>query len=138
MSYLRLKNETSQEQMADILNIHRPLISNIESYKILPMPEAMEKLLAYFNCAIDDLYPVELLKSICRVYRPKSIEDSHEPARYYNFGARLRVDTISPLFTRDNLRKMGYRDRTQWLYAKIKEFEAEFKLFQKNTNENII
>ena len=35
MSYLRLKNETSQEQMADILNINRPLISNIESYKII-------------------------------------------------------------------------------------------------------
>ncbi len=122
----RIEKGATQQDVADILNIERPHISRIETYKILPTPEALQKLLAFYECAVDDLYPTDFLKSICRVYRPKNTV-ADEPAKYYNFGARLRVDTISPLFTIENLRKLGYKDKTAWLYAKIKEFETELQ-----------
>ena len=121
----RLENNKTQEQIAKYLDVRRSLISDIESHNVLLMPDSIKQLAELYQTPVDELYPNELLRDICRVYKPKALEQDREQPAYYHFHVRIRVDTLSSKFTMENLRKCGYKDQTQWLYAKIKEFETE-------------
>lgn len=133
LSIKRIENNKTQKQVAEYCGIRQTMVSELESQSLLLMPEQMQKLLDCYNCTIDELYSNAVLQDIRATYRPK-IETNKNIQEYYNFHVRLRHDTLSKLFTQENLRKCGYRDRTQWLYAKIKEFENELLKIERINN----
>lgn len=66
LKLLRLAHNLTQQELADILNIHRVTYNGYEQGKFEPSFEILKKLSKYFNVSIDFLLDNKLSKDVPR------------------------------------------------------------------------
>ena len=97
-----------QADVAKQVGIPQSLLSYIENYKALPIPETMERLVQLFGCSVTDLYEeLELYQSIRKVPKRSRINEVYHLTANLPTHARTLLKAALPV--------CGYSDVTAWI-----------------------
>ena len=88
---LRKKREEAglkQRELAERVKIDEQMMSKIENYKCLPIPETMERLTEVLKCQLEEIYEPE------EIYYPAAVtkgaaKRASEKEKYYKITVRL-------------------------------------------------
>lgn len=126
---MRLKQERisaamSQSELAKRIKTDEPTLSKIENYKVLPIPEMLEKICKVLNCKISDIYMDK------EIYVKKTNRNS-EVIDCYKLCVRLEPEARNFL-TKENLKACGYTSLTDWISKSYEELKEKFEILKKD------
>ena len=125
---IRIARGLTQQQVADILNVDRPLINKFENNVCLPTPSVVNKLCELYKCKVKDLFNSEEInfKNIKCAHGQNvvcTLKNSQNRVNTYNYQVRLKKGEF-PLFEKNELKKRGFNSHKQfleWAYKKLEE-----------------
>ena len=128
---LRKKREEAglkQRELAERVKIDEQMMSKIENYKCLPIPETMERLTKVLKCQLEEIYEPE------EIYYPAAetkgaAKRASEKEKYYKITVRL-PKAAKAVFERA-LPVCGYKDITYWVYRCYERLQAQYEVIQK-------
>ena len=128
---MREQRGLTQLQLAEMLQVTRPMISYFESYECLPTPTTMDELLTKLDCNIEDIYSksefdfAKIKKAKCIQGKIECIQRANGVGRVTNYNFCVRVNRADfPLLTKNTLSECGYKTLRAFV-------EEAYKLLQK-------
>ena len=128
------KQQKKAKDLATEIGTDEPMISKIINYKCLPVPLMMLAICKTLDCKIEDIYEDEevyyktsetLHKASASISSKNTVKQAKEPDSY-NLCVKLPNEARNTL-ARDNLRKVGYKDLTQWIWKCYRDLLNEIK-----------
>lgn len=119
---LEEKNKKAKELAIEI-GTDEPMISKFVNYKCLPIPAQMQNICKSLDCKVSDIYKDE---EVYYQNKAKKEPKSTKELDFYNLCVRLPNDARKYLAS-DNLKRLGYKDKTQWIMACYKELVLKIK-----------
>lgn len=122
--------------LAQEIGTDEPMISKFANYKCLPIPTQMEKICNSLDCEISDIYKDEEV-----YYRQshktgqKRQQNKVKVLESYNLCVRFPREACKYL-TRENLKKFGYRDLSDWIRDCYRDLLEKIKKDCSDANEN--
>ena len=131
---MREQRGLTQLQLAEMLQVTRPMISYIESYACLPTPRVMEELLIKLDCAIDDIYTksdidfAKSKKTKCIQGKTECIQCVNGISRVTNYNFCVRVNRADfPLLTKNTLLECGFKTLREFIEEAYKLLENKYQ-----------
>lgn len=130
MNLIKKRKEAGlkQRELAERAKIDEGLMSKIETYKCLPVPETMELITEALRCLVEDIYEPE------EIYYPLAMSKGSakrpsEKDKYYKITVRL------PKGAKEVLERVlpvcGYKDITYWVYRCYERLQAQYEVIRK-------
>lgn len=117
----RIRAGYTQQQVADVLKISRPIYNQIEVGKILPNPDDVTKIEKFLNLSMG-----ELSKHMCIHTKTECI---HRPPRKSNTSTYKLTVLLNrgdfPKLTKSNLKKAGYQNLQQFIAVAYQQLENQ-------------
>lgn len=126
------KNKLQQKDLADILRVDEPYVSNLANYKYLPTPEQANKICTFLNCNILDIYNK---KEIDLILGTKKASRNNDDNLYYRLCVRLNKSGCNCLKI-ENLHKLGYKTMKEWVLDCMESLKHRLKE-QDNLNQDL-
>ena len=131
--YLKRENK-QQKELAEYLNIDKVQMSEIANYKVLPLPEQVDKICEFLNCNILDIYnknEIDLVKGVKKASRNKNDN------LYYRLSVRLNKSGCNCLKL-ENLQILGYQTIKEWVLECMENLRERQKQARKGlASENL-
>lgn len=129
---LEKKNKKAKDLAIEI-GTDEPMISKFVNYKCLPIPKTMSNICKALDCEVSDIYEgEEVFYQNRHKKEPKSTNDFD----FYNLCVRLPNEARKYLASH-NLKRLGYKDKTQWILACYLELVKKIKkTVPKSKHEN--
>ncbi len=125
---LEKKNKKAKDLAIEI-GTDEPMISKFVNYKCLPIPAQMQQICKCLDCTVLDVYEDN---EVFYKDKAKNKSKSKEELDSYNLCVRLPNEARKYLAS-DNLRRLGYKDKTQWIMSCYKEL---VKAIKKDRSQN--
>lgn len=127
----RLNKGIEAKAIAEMLGFNKVLMSLVETNKLLLFPKDLRKVTHYLNCEFEDLYDEKDL------YIKKQVNvqptELREKERELYCRPTFRIPrSLEKVFSKENVQKVGYLNKTDWLLSKIYELEEEVLKFDKS------
>lgn len=128
LTKIRKKRGLKQRELAERVKIDEQMMSKIENYKCLPIPETMERLTEVLKCQLEEIYEPE------EIYYPAAVtkgaaKRASEKEKYYKITVRL-PKAAKAVFERA-LPVCGYKDITYWVYRCYERLQAQYEVIRK-------
>ncbi|HYH55777.1 MAG TPA: helix-turn-helix transcriptional regulator, partial [Anseongella sp.] len=89
LKYLRRKKGLTQQQLADVLNVKRPVIGAYEEARAEPKTELLREIAIFFSITVDEL----VSENLSEVYFEQ--KKKQEELDRFNIGKHLKVLSIT-------------------------------------------
>ena len=134
MREILTKQQKKAKDLATEIGTDEPMISKIINYKCLPVPLMMLAICKTLDCKIEDIYEDEEVyyKTSETLHKASASISSKNNAKQakgldsYNLCVKLPNEARN-ILARDNLRKVGYKDLTQWIWKCYRDLLNEIK-----------
>lgn len=123
---LRKKNKKARELAIEI-GTDEPMISKFVNFKCLPTPEHMRAICKSLECSVLDIYSK---KEVLYLDERRISHKSDDELDWYKLTVRL-PNSARKVLASQNLRQLGYKDKTQWIMACYLELVKKQKTAQK-------
>ncbi|MBQ8178017.1 MAG: helix-turn-helix transcriptional regulator [Clostridia bacterium] len=121
LKLLRLKKGISQKELAEQIGTDVPMLSKFETYKCLPIPSMLRKIMDALKCTIDDLYePHEL-------YQPKVKEKPTTKKEPNTYHLSVHLPREARAFLKTALKDCGYSSVTEWINRCFEQLQSTYK-----------
>lgn len=117
-----------QRELAERAKIDEQMMSKIENYKCLPVPETMQLITEALRCLVEDIYEPEEIYYTGAEVRAKRKRPS-EKGKYYKITVRLPRGAKEVL--ERALPVCGYKDITYWVYRCYERLQAQYEVIRK-------
>lgn len=117
---LRASKGLQQRHLADLIGKSVPMMSYIENYLFLPIPETLKKICEVLDCDVLDIYEKNEIY-ISAQKRAKT--ETKETPSVYKLSVRLPNEAREK-FTQENLEKCGYHSLKDYIYHCYKRFSV--------------
>ena len=129
-----LEQQKKAKELAVEVGTDEPMISKIINYKCLPVPLMMLAICKSLNCKVEDIYEDDEVyyKTSERPHKAsaeisaKTTSKQTKELNSYNLCVKLPNEARNTL-ARENLRKVGYKDLTQWIWKCYRDLLNEIK-----------
>lgn len=123
----RLERNLDQPELAALVGTTPSMISRLENYRCLPIPETLSALLAALGCEIDDIYDdAEITYPGFTRAKTKCQKNRKE---CYKITVRLPKDAKTAL--PEMLEKCGYKDITYWIWRCYERLQSQCAILEK-------
>lgn len=121
---VRASKGLQQRHLADLIGKSVPMLSYIENYLFLPIPETLKKICEVLECEVLDIYEKD------EIYiKPKRVTKAKESPDVYKLSVRLPNEARDKL-TQANLEKCGYKNLTDYILQCYKRFVAQLSYIE--------
>lgn len=124
---IREIKQITASELAQAIGTDKYMISKYENNICLPTPEMMKRICNFLQCQILDVWEkheIYITPSNLRF----NARNEFNRVNYYNFGVRLPKSSCNTL-NRENLVKLGYASKKNWLIKQIDRLEHDVKKF---------
>ena len=135
---VREQKGLTQLQLAEMLQVTRPMISYFESYECLPTPTTMDELLTKLDCNIEDIYSksefdfAKIKKAKCIQGKIECIQRANGVGRVTNYNFCVRLNRADfPLLTKNTLSECGFHNLRDLLATAYAVLEKRYKKINK-------
>ena len=133
----RIEKNLKQSELAEKIGVDVPMMSRLETYQCLPVPDTMDKITQALECDVEDIYePHEIY------VKPRAPRKASAEKEIYKITVRLPKDARKEI--KEALKVCGYKDVTYWIWrcyerllnqrdiliAQKKRYEKEMKAKQ--------
>ncbi len=112
-------------------------MSKFINYKCLPIPKTMEKICKQLKCVIEDIYKDNEVFYKKQKKSHKNSSNSGEVISCYKLTAVLPNEARKYLAS-DNLKALGYRSVTDWVWCCLRNLMLETKKTTSNCDSEIV
>jgi len=127
MKLARLESGFSQTEVADNIKSDKFMLSKFENGQCLPMPNMWEAIAEIYHKLPRDIIEGNTLCNLERILKkPRATQTEAKNYEYKHIGCFVRRD-MSAILTKQTLKACGYKDLTNWIYACIKNLNAEYQ-----------
>lgn len=133
---LEEKNVKAKD-LAKIVGTDEPTMSKFINYRCLPIPKTMEKICKQLECTIEDIYKDNEVFYKKQKKSHKKDSNSGETLNCYKLTAVLPNEARKYLAS-DNLKALGYRSVTDWVWCCLRNLMLETKKTTSNCDSEIV
>ncbi len=105
--------------------VDKPLINKMVNGICLPTPKQIEVICKFLNCEITELYSAHELLTIPVVEATKPINKRVREPNEFNLNVRIRRDLVNKVFSKENLKKLGYPSMADAIRSFVKGLEKQ-------------
>lgn len=121
---LRIAKNLQQKELAESIGTDESMMSKIERFHCLPIPDMMTKLTDALDCKVDDIYePIEVLFKMPKQSKKRNRRNT------YHMSVYLPAEAKS--FFHKALPKLGYKDITEWVTIGYEKLKRQYEAMEK-------
>lgn len=122
---IRIAKGIQQKDLSERIGTNDPMLSRIENYKCLPIPDMMQSILWELDCQLGDIYEPEEIAYCTK----KTRQEDKRQGKYYKVTVRLPKEAKELI--KEALPVCGYKDVTYWIFRCYERLRNQYDIINK-------